>query len=189
MLRFNQPQYPFTPQRSACYTNLAFFLVKPKNVKLKFTPEEDDRLRWLVQQHGTNSWNLIAKLMGNRNARQCRERWKNYVNPELRNEPWNQEEDRLLVEKYGEFGPRWNKIAKFFVNRSDNSLRNRWQLMLRQYERQQENQAIHFDDTGRDTAHITAIPPALGEADEKEKGQAPALMTDVQNLLNIKPVK
>ena len=106
-----------------------------KNVKCKFTPEEDQKLRELVQAHGTSSWKLISNLMGTRNLRQCRERWKNYLDPVLRNDPWTLEEDQLLVQKYSEFGPRWNKISRFFVNRSDNNIRNRWQLMLRQWER------------------------------------------------------
>lgn len=118
-------------------------IVKSKKLKNKFTPEEDDKLRQLVSMYGTNAWSTIASLMGtNRNHRQCRERWKNYVDPTLQNnQPWNYEDDRLLVEKYAELGPKWNKIAKYFHNRSDNSIRNRWQLIIRQWERkQQQNQ-------------------------------------------------
>ena len=113
---------------------------KKQVIKMKFSPEEDEKLKLLVLQHGTNSWSLIAQLMGTRNLRQCRERWNNYLNPALRTEPWTIEEDKLLVEKYAEYGPRWNKIAKFFNNRSDNNIRNRWQLMLRQWERQNNQQ-------------------------------------------------
>jgi hypothetical protein len=104
-------------------------------LKCKFTAEEDERLKMLVLAHGTDCWDVIAKLMGTRNHRQCRERWKNYLNPNLRTEPWSLEEDQLLVTKYAEYGPKWNKISRFFTNRSDNSIRNRWQLMLRQWER------------------------------------------------------
>ena len=114
---------------------------KQKSVKLKFTAEEDEKLKMLVLSHGTSSWAFIARLMGTRNHRQCRERWKNYINPALRNDPWTFEEDQLLVDKYAEFGSRWNRIAKFFTNRSDNSIRNRWQLMLRQWERQNHSSA------------------------------------------------
>lgn len=106
------------------------------NIKSKFTPEEDEKLKMLVLTHGTSNWSLISKLMGNRNHRQCRERWKNYINPALRNDPWTLEEDQLLVDKYAEYGSKWNKISKFFVNRSDNNIRNRWQMLLRQWEKQ-----------------------------------------------------
>ena len=129
---------------------------KQKSVKLKFTAEEDEKLKMLVLSHGTSSWAFIARLMGTRNHRQCRERWKNYINPALRNDPWTFEEDQLLVDKYAEFGPRWNRIAKFFTNRSDNSIRNRWQLMLRQWERQKHA------DIGADLMCDKAPGPAPG---------------------------
>lgn len=149
---------------------LPVWIMKQKSIKIKFTPEEDEKLRNLVQAHGTNSWNLIAGLMGNRNARQCRERWKNYVNPELRNEPWTLEEDKLLVEKYEEYGPKWNKIAKHFVNRSDNSLRNRWQLMLRQWERRRQTPAYGIEgrliaekEIQQEVAEKTSEAPAVSD--------------------------
>ena len=61
------------------------------------------------------------------------------MNPILRTDPWTFEEDQLLVKKYAEFGPQWNKISKFFDKRSDNNVRNRWQLMLRQWERKKND--------------------------------------------------
>ncbi|KAH0788933.1 Myb-like DNA-binding domain containing protein [Histomonas meleagridis] len=69
--------------------------------------------------------------MGTRNPRQCRERWNNYVNPDLRKDPWTPEEDKILEEKYAEIGPKWNKLARFLSNRSDNSIRNRWMMISR----------------------------------------------------------
>lgn len=103
--------------------------------KSKFTPEEDKLLTHLVSLYGTTDWNFISSKMISRNPRQCRERWNNYLNPCLTAEPWTIEEDRLLVAKYRELGSHWSKISKFFVRRSDNAVRNRWQLLLRQSEK------------------------------------------------------
>ncbi|OHS97993.1 hypothetical protein TRFO_09164 [Tritrichomonas foetus] len=99
--------------------------------KLKFTPEEDDKLLKLVQTHGSKNWITIAQLMETRNPRQCRERWNNYLNPDLRKDTWSKEEDDLLDDKYSEYGPKWNKISKFFLSRSDNNIRNRWMMLAR----------------------------------------------------------
>jgi len=104
---------------------------KGQNLKVKFSDEEDQKLKDLVTQHGTKDWILISKLMETRNPRQCRERWNNYINPALRVDPWTPEEDMILDAKFSEYGPRWNKIAKFFVNRSDNNIRNRWMMIAR----------------------------------------------------------
>jgi hypothetical protein len=100
-------------------------------VKVKWTTEEDQFLLHLVQQFGQKNWIKIAAFMCTRNPRQCRERFNNYCNPQLQQGPWSAEEDGLLERKHAELGAKWNKIAKFFVNRSDNALRNRWQLLAR----------------------------------------------------------
>lgn len=108
-----------------------FMGLKKTSLKMKFTPEEDAKLAKLVAMHGSKDWSKIAMHMGTRNSRQCRERWNNYVNPALRTEPWTDEEDRILQEKYNEYGARWNKIAKFFKNRGDNNIRNRYMMIKR----------------------------------------------------------
>jgi hypothetical protein len=94
-------------------------------LKTKFTPAEDEKLQDLVTEFGPNDWSMLAFLHGTRNARQCRERYQNYLAPTLRSDPWSPAEDALLLEKYAEFGSRWNPIADFFTDRSANSLRNR----------------------------------------------------------------
>ena len=125
--RFSVPICPL-PQGIDLQTLLG---IRRSSVKLKFTAEEDARLTSLVTQYGTKDWVKISLYMQTRNPRQCRERWNNYVNPNLRTDPWTAEEDKLLEQKYEEFGARWNKISKFFTNRSDNSIRNRWMLIAR----------------------------------------------------------
>ncbi|EAY14200.1 Myb-like DNA-binding domain containing protein [Trichomonas vaginalis G3] len=104
--------------------------------KIKFTLEEDERLTEIIERIGTKSWRLISLEMKNRTPRQCRERWINYISPQLRNDPWTEEEDKLLDEKCLEFGSRWHKISEFFNNRSGNAIRNRFKLRQRHELRQ-----------------------------------------------------
>ena len=96
-----------------------------RSKKLKFTKEEDEKLKQLVAEYGENEWSLIAKKMGNRNSRQCRERWKNYMNPCLSKENWSTNEDMILMQRFCEVGPHWNIIAQSFPHRSINCVRNR----------------------------------------------------------------
>jgi hypothetical protein len=44
--------------------------------------------------------------------------------------PWTAEEDELFREKFGEFGPKWARMAQFFPGRTDVSLKNHWAAML-----------------------------------------------------------
>lgn len=93
--------------------------------KHKFTPGEDETLKRLVQQYGYD-WKSIAAVLKNRNARQCRDRWKNYLRPEVNLRPWSPEEDALLIQKYQEFGRQWAIIAKSFPDRTDIHIKNRF---------------------------------------------------------------
>ena len=108
---------------------------KDRRHKSKFSIEEDNKLASLVEKYGTDNWSKISDEMENRNPRQCRERWNNYVNPALQNDKWTYEEDCLLVSKYAIYGSHWNKVSKFFQNKSDNAVRNRWHTLLRRSEK------------------------------------------------------
>lgn len=102
-------------------------LKSKKNLHRKlFSIEEDAKLRFLVSQYGNKDFKRIAEMMPGRTPRQVRERYKNYLSPEINNGPWSREEDRLLRIKYLEFGPKWSKIAEFFPSRSDINIKNRW---------------------------------------------------------------
>jgi hypothetical protein len=102
-------------------------------LKLKFSPDEDELLTAIVREYGVKDWIKVASVMRTRNARQCRERYKNYLDPDLRRGSWTAQEDELLETKHQEYGAKWNKIARFFVNRSDISLRNRWMVLARHH--------------------------------------------------------
>jgi hypothetical protein len=91
-----------------------------------FSPDEDSRLRFLVERYGQDDWRLISHEMHSRSPRQCRERYKNYLSPEISTRPWAESEDTLLRQKYREMGPRWARMSGFFVGRSDVACKNRW---------------------------------------------------------------
>lgn len=98
----------------------------PVAKKKKFSYEEDQRLLCLVNEYGAKKWRRIAEMMPGRTAKQCRDRYCDYLNPEYFNGQWTKEEDEILCQKYKELGPRWTQIALFLRNRSANSIRNRW---------------------------------------------------------------
>ena len=104
--------------------------------KVKFSLEEDFRLRVLVMQYGDENWNFISSLMKDRNPRQCRERWTKYLSPLNRYEPFTQEEDKFLLLLVQQYGKKWVKISKYFQNRTDVSIKNRWLVLQRQKHRQ-----------------------------------------------------
>lgn len=102
---------------------------KHAKVRQAFTLQEDAILRQLVQQLGDNNWVTIAQFMPNRNARQCRDRWRGYLRPTLNSSSWSEEEDRILIQKFKEIGPRWSMIGKSIPGRSEISIKSRWRIL------------------------------------------------------------
>jgi hypothetical protein len=96
----------------------------------KFSPDEDLRLRTLVDSLGTKSWEEIARFVPQRSARQCRDRYKNYLLESLMADPWTPEEDAIVIQQYHRIGPKWVEIGKMLNGRSGNNVKNRWHKHL-----------------------------------------------------------
>ena len=114
--------------------------VHNNKAKSKFTTEDDARLKFFVSRLGVNKWFEVSVCMGNKSTRQCRERWKTYLSPEISHEDWTYEEDALLYAKYLELGRKWSLIAKEFPNRTDTAIKNRCMVLLRRIKKSERIQ-------------------------------------------------
>lgn len=97
-----------------------------KRRRVAFTHEEDLLLRQLVKIHGDDNWLAVARGMIGRSPRQCRERYRSYLKPGVKNGPWTSEEDTLLLQLVQIFHNKWVVIASHFEGRSDSNVKNRW---------------------------------------------------------------
>ena len=66
----------------------------------------------LVAKHGCKSWAKIAENIGGRLGKQCRERWYNHLNPDIKTGPWETEEDNLILFWHNKIGNKWAEISK-----------------------------------------------------------------------------
>jgi hypothetical protein len=107
----------------------------------KFTPEEDMKLRALVESFGTAGWDEIARFLPQRSPRQCRDRYKNYLLETLVTEPWTPEEDALVIRQFYLIGPKWVEIGKMLSGRSGNNVKNRWHKHLAKLKHQMPRDA------------------------------------------------
>ena len=115
---------------------------RPLTKKFKFTAEEDKKLKELVDQYG-REWSKIASMLPGRTGRQCRDRWANYVDPNISTKPWTQQDDNLLLQKYNEIGAHWRVLANCFPSRSINNVRNRVVKLLKQGHSPQSEPSIN----------------------------------------------
>ena len=112
-----------------------------------FSVEEDKILAEQVKKHGERDWSIIATKLPGRTARQCRERFKNYLSPNVTHAPWKAEEDNLLRKLVQEIGPKWTKLAEYFPKRTDVLIKNRWSKLHRQDNKLKKSQSSDNETT------------------------------------------
>lgn len=96
-----------------------------------FNKKEDSLLSSAAMKYHQKNWKKIAKCVPNKTPKQCRDRWMNYLKPNLHFEPWTENEDLLLVSLVKEYGTHWTLMMNHFTGRSSNSLKNRWNWLIK----------------------------------------------------------
>lgn len=106
-------------------------VLDPHLVKGSWTRREDQIIIDFVREHGVKNWTKLAEQLPGRIGKQCRERWRNHLDPDVNRNPWTPEEDDTLIKLHEEYGNQWVKIAESIPGRSDNSVKNRWNSTLK----------------------------------------------------------
>merc|ERR1719502_415949 len=99
-------------------------VLQPGLVKGPWTAEED-RIIIESRASGILKWSRIAELIPGRIGKQCRERWHNHLDPQLKRGSWTEDEERILEAAQSEWGNSWVRISRL-IGRSENEVKNHW---------------------------------------------------------------
>ena len=83
-------------------------------------------------------WPMIAKQIPGRSGKQCRERYLNYLKPNLKLSEWSAVEDALIFRLHRREGSKWSMMSSTLRGRSDNSIKNRYHNLKRRLEKRMQ---------------------------------------------------
>jgi hypothetical protein len=106
----------------------------------KWAEDEDSKLKDAVQRHGDKDWGAVTALVPGRTQKQCRQRWKDALDPSIgrasgRKVMWTLEEDTKLTSAVAntskkrrgkEYKIDWDAISALVPGRTKNQCRRRW---------------------------------------------------------------
>jgi len=101
---------------------------------------EDEKLRGLVNAHASTHggvdilgmWKGISRAMGwQRTPKQCRERWRHFLDPKLKVGAWTKEENEKMMALYDKLGRKWSEISKQLPGRTAGRVKRQAEALLR----------------------------------------------------------
>ena len=101
--------------------------------------QEDRIISEFVQEKNFRKWTEIANFLNERpgslerSGKQCRERWCNHLDPDIKKDMCSKEEQQKIFSLQKKFGNKWSKIAKFIPGRTENSVKNCFYSAVRKF--------------------------------------------------------
>jgi len=122
----------FNKTTTQCYAR--YKQINPKHKKGRWHQEEDERIKSLVEKHG-KKWAFISKIIKNRSGKQIRDRYINFIDERTIRHGFTNEEDIKIMSLFKIHGPMWSIIARDFVGRTGDAIKNRSYCLIKPFMR------------------------------------------------------
>lgn len=122
--------------------------------------EEDLILRQMKEKYG-KKWAKIAAHLPGRQGKQCRERFVNHLDPQLKKGEWTDDEEAILIAMHEHHGNRWANISKQLPGRSDNDVKNHWYSTIQRKFQQHGKDVSASNDLDMAIRWLSVFLPAL----------------------------
>lgn len=88
--------------------------------------------------------------MGSRTGKQCRERYLNHLNPNIKKGNWEAAEDTKILALHASMGNKWCKYTEYLPGRTDCSIKNRFHVLTRSRQVLDTKHAVVSGDSPKD---------------------------------------
>ncbi|KAI6178763.1 hypothetical protein M3Y98_00537000 [Aphelenchoides besseyi] len=112
--------------------------------QLKRSNSFDEVLKAAIMKYGKNQWSRIASLLHRKSAKQCKARWFEWLDPQIKKTEWSREEDEKLLNLAKIMPTQWRTIAPI-VGRTAAQCLERYEQLLDEAQRRAEG--IEDEDT------------------------------------------
>lgn len=104
--------------------HLKFVSLTEKSKKGNWANYEDELLLDWVKEKGAKNWAKCALTIPGRTGKQCRERWKNSLDPLVKRGNWSINEQIKMFEAMKVYWYSWSAVSKCLSGRTENSIKN-----------------------------------------------------------------
>ncbi|EGC36602.1 hypothetical protein DICPUDRAFT_77715 [Dictyostelium purpureum] len=101
---------------------------------------EDEILKVAIMKYGLNQWARISSLLTRKSPAQCKARWYEWLDPNIKKTEWSKEEEEKLLHLAKIFPSQWKTIAPL-VGRTSAQCLERYNKLLDEVQRQQDGES------------------------------------------------
>jgi hypothetical protein len=122
--------------------------------------------------------------MDSRSGKQCRERYLNHLNPDVKKGDWTNDEDKRILALHDTLQNRWCKYVEYLPGRTDCSIKNRFHVLCRT----QRASKLTYSDTessfkGYDSHSRTS--EVVSESDGSGQDQEHSPRSELENVMSM----